>query len=146
MDNICDISDDEELIHSLKHVTNDTIDVTSDKLRVDSHVKKSNEDKLTTNSCLSTSPLMSPNTCKSLLPQQTIRSELRRDFLRLLSSLHKRKVLLKLYECPLVLSATFDGCDYDLRHIFVSSFVTPIGLEKSAIVRTQDICELEFDL
>src|ERR1700712_3937013 len=104
MDNLCEISDDE-------------INETTANSRIEGSVLTSvesptSESVLTKSSCLSTSPLMSPNTSKSLLPQQAIRSELRRDFLRLLSSLHKRKVLLKLYECPLILSATFDGCDH----------------------------------
>ena len=129
MNNLCEISDEQ-------------IDDNSNK---SSHSPAS-APVFTTTSCLSTSPLMSPNTSKSLLPQQAIRSELRRDFLRLLSSLHKRKVLLKLYECPLILSATFDGCDHNFSQLFLSSFKTPIGLEKSAIVRTNDVIELEFVL
>jgi hypothetical protein len=101
---------------------------------------------ITTSSSLATSPLKSPNASKSLSPEQTIRSELRRDFLRLLSSVHKHKVWLKLYECPLTLSANFEGCDANFNHLFLTSFQTPIGLEKYAIVRTNDIIELQFNL
>ena len=137
MDNLCELSD-EELSPIRAEVKPEP--------KKESVSAVSRVADVTTSSCLSTSPLMSPNTSRSLLPQQAIRSELRRDFLRLLSSLHKRKVSLKMYECPLLLSATFEACDHNFSQVFVSDFKTPIGIEKSAIVRTNDIIEIHIPL
>lgn len=137
MDNLCELSD-EELSPKRNEVCSEP--------KADPVIAVNRATDVTASSCLSTSPLMSPNTSRSLLPQQAIRSQLRRDFLRLLSSLHKRKVSLKLYECPLSLSATFEACDHNFSQLLVSDFKTPIGLEKSAIVRTNDIIEIHVPL
>jgi hypothetical protein len=155
MDNLCEISD-EEFDHNLQQIDKNElnyekkspINELSKYETISSNESPTNQlsQLMTTSSSLATSPLKSPNASKSLSPEQTIRSELRRDFLRLLSSVHKRKVWLKLYECPLTLSANFDGCDANFNHLFLTSFQTPIGLEKCAIVRTNDIVELEFIL
>lgn len=106
---------------------------------------KESLDMLSTCSSLATSPLSKETTSSSLSPQQAIRSHLRREFLRLISSFHKKKVLLKLYECPLDLEAYFEGCDPSFKYIIVRSLQTPIGLEKYAIIRTNDCIEIEFD-
>jgi hypothetical protein len=152
MDNLCEIND-EEFDHNLQQINKNEsiyekkspINELSKYETIESPTNQLSQ-LITTSSSLATSPLKSPNTSKSLSPEQTIRSELRRDFLRLLSSVHKCKVWLKLYECPLTLSANFDGCDANFNHLFLTSFQTPIGLEKYAIVRTNDIIELQFNL
>jgi len=162
MDNLCEITDEQLDDNSIEKEVkkSDSIYVKKsslDELEINELSKyetmsssrsPSNEvpnPLMTTCSSLATSPLESPSTSKSLSPQQAIRSDLRRDFLRLLSSLHKRRVCLKLYECPLPLSANFEGCDAQFNHLFLTSFETPIGLQKSSIVRTNDVIELEFN-
>ena len=83
------------------------------------------------------------------LDSQKIATELRLEFLNILTSLEGRAANFNLYKKSSPSSGTFRGSDRDILHFGVSDFETPTGVLKSAIVRTTDIdcmtiC-LEFD-
>lgn len=77
---------------------------------------------------------------------QSFRSHLRRQFLSMLSSMHKKNIKLYLYECDIPLSAKFQACQPSMDHFLVSDLQTPIGVQKWALIRTSDVVEIHFDI
>ena len=66
-------------------------------------------------------------------------SELRLDFLNILSKLEGKNVNLNLYKRSTASSGVFQGSDRDILHFAVSNFQSPTGVIKSAVLRTTDI-------
>uniref|UniRef100_A0A8C6SAX6 Gem (nuclear organelle) associated protein 7 n=1 Tax=Neogobius melanostomus TaxID=47308 RepID=A0A8C6SAX6_9GOBI len=83
--------------------------------------------------------------CRTSIPQQLIRSELRERFLRCLLSMANKKVRLCMYE-NVELQATFGASDIDVMNFQVSDLHTPIGIQKEALIRSRDVISLTFDL
>ncbi|KAJ0022064.1 hypothetical protein NQD34_009554 [Periophthalmus magnuspinnatus] len=82
---------------------------------------------------------------EELQREQLMRSELRERFLRCLLSMSNRKVRLSMYENVKV-EATFGASDIDVLNFQVSDLHTPIGIQKEALIRSQDVISLTFDL
>lgn len=77
--------------------------------------------------------------------EQQTRSMLRERFLRCLLSMAKKKVHFHMHENVNV-EATFGACDIDVLNFQVSDLHTPIGVQKEALIRSQDVIALTFDL
>lgn len=77
--------------------------------------------------------------------EQLMRSELRERFLRCLLSMANKKVRLSMYE-NVEVQATFGASDIDVLNFQVSDLHTPIGIQKEALIRSQDVISLTFDL
>lgn len=82
---------------------------------------------------------------EQLQKEQHVRSELRERFLRCLLSMANKKVRFHMYE-NLKMEATFGASDIDVLHFQVSDLHTPIGIQKEALIRCQDVISLTFDL
>ncbi|XP_020784335.1 gem-associated protein 7 [Boleophthalmus pectinirostris] len=82
---------------------------------------------------------------EELQREQLMRSELRERFLRCLLSMSNRDVRFNMYENVKV-KATFGASDIDVLNFQVSDLHTPIGIQKEALIRTQDVVSLVFDL
>lgn len=80
-----------------------------------------------------------------LQKEQETRSMLRERFLRCLLSMAKKKVQFHMHENVKV-EATFGACDIDVMNFQVSDLHTPIGVQKEALIRSQDVIALTFDL
>ncbi|XP_072314439.1 gem-associated protein 7 [Eucyclogobius newberryi] len=89
--------------------------------------------------------LTSDMTPEELQQEQMTRSELRERFLRCLLSMANKKVRFSMYENVKV-EATFGASDIDVLNFQVSDLHTPIGVQKEALIRSQDVISLSFDL
>ncbi|TNN54816.1 Gem-associated protein 7 [Liparis tanakae] len=80
-----------------------------------------------------------------LLPtEQHARSVLRESFLRCLLSMANKKIQFHMYERVKV-EATFRASDIDVLNFQVSDLHTPIGVQKEALIRCQDVISFTFD-
>ena len=70
---------------------------------------------------------------------QKTTTELRLDFLNILTKLEGKKAQFNLYKKNSSSSGVFRGSDRDILHFAVSEFESPTGVLNSAIVRTTDI-------
>ena len=70
---------------------------------------------------------------------QKITTDLRLDFLKILTQLEGKQASFNLYKRKTPSSGTFLGSDRDILHFAVSEFESPTGLMKSATLRTTDI-------
>ncbi|KAM9319037.1 gem-associated protein 7 [Pholidichthys leucotaenia] len=82
---------------------------------------------------------------EDLQREQRARSVLREGFLRCLLHMTNKKVQFQMYENVNV-EATFGASDIDVMNFQVSDLHTPIGVQKEALIRSQDVISLTFDL
>lgn len=82
---------------------------------------------------------------EQLREEQRARSVLRERFLRCLLAMAKKKVRVHMHENVRV-EATFGACDIDVLNFQVSDLHTPIGVQKEALIRSQDVVALTFDV
>ncbi|KAL3057395.1 gem-associated protein 7 [Trematomus bernacchii] len=76
--------------------------------------------------------------------EQHARSVLRETFLRCLLSMTNKKVQFLMHERVKV-EATFGASDIDVLNFQVSDLHTPIGVQKEALIRCQDVISFTFD-
>ncbi|KAG7278366.1 hypothetical protein CRUP_024611 [Coryphaenoides rupestris] len=74
-----------------------------------------------------------------------VRSALRERFLRCLLSTANRRVRFCMYG-KVEVHATFGASDIDVLNFQVSDLQTPIGVQKEALIRCQDVISYSFDL
>ncbi|XP_053729329.1 gem-associated protein 7 [Synchiropus splendidus] len=91
------------------------------------------------------SSVLSQTNHDQLQEEQQTRSVLRETFLRCLLSMTKKKVQFNMYENVKV-EATFGASDIDVLNFQVSDLHTPIGVQKEALLRCQDVISFTFDL
>ncbi|XP_026865893.2 gem-associated protein 7 [Electrophorus electricus] len=77
--------------------------------------------------------------------EQRLRSELRERFLRNLIAMTGKQVQFKLYE-KVQVQAKFGASDIDILNFQVSDLQTPLGVQKEALLRCQDMISFSFDL
>ncbi|XP_034024788.1 gem-associated protein 7 [Thalassophryne amazonica] len=77
--------------------------------------------------------------------EQHARSVLRERFLRCLLSTANRKVQFHMHE-KVKVEATFGTSDIDVLNFQVSDLQTPIGVQKEALIRCQDVISYTFQL
>ncbi|XP_030622827.1 gem-associated protein 7 [Chanos chanos] len=77
--------------------------------------------------------------------EQRLRTELRERFLRSLILMSNKEVYFSMYERVQV-QAKFGASDIDILNFQVSDLQTPLGVQKEAILRCQDIISYSFDL
>jgi hypothetical protein len=77
--------------------------------------------------------------------EQEVRSSLRLDYLRALSSLAGKACALKLFDGS-ESSGVFQGADRSVQHVCIERLETPLGVLPWALVRTQDIVAIDFKL
>ncbi|KAK7882613.1 hypothetical protein WMY93_028787 [Mugilogobius chulae] len=82
---------------------------------------------------------------EELQREQVMRAELRERFLRCLLSMANKRVRFNMYENVKV-EATFGASDIDVLNFQVTDLQTPIGIQKEALIRSQDVISLSFDL
>ncbi|XP_068601748.1 gem-associated protein 7 [Brachionichthys hirsutus] len=82
---------------------------------------------------------------EQLQREQQARSELRESFLRCLLSMNSKKVQFHMHE-NVKLEATFGASDVDVLNFQVSDLQTPIGVQKEALLRCQDVVSFTFDV
>ncbi|CAN9511413.1 unnamed protein product [Ophioblennius macclurei] len=82
---------------------------------------------------------------EQLREEQRARSALRESFLRCLLSISNKKVQFHMHENVKV-EATFGASDIDVLNFQVSDLHTPIGVQKEALIRCQDVISFTFDL
>ena len=70
---------------------------------------------------------------------QKITTELRLEFVNILTKLEGKKASFNLYNKKIPSSGVFRGSDRDILHFAVSDFESPTGNMNSAIIRTTDI-------
>lgn len=75
---------------------------------------------------------------------QELNAKCRSDFLHFLSCCQGKEASIRVYECSRSLSCKVEAFQPDLKHIAVSDLTTPIGIEKSAIIRSSDLMEVQF--
>lgn len=75
---------------------------------------------------------------EELQREQQARCVLRESFLRCLLSMTNKKVQFHMYENVKV-DATFGASDIDVLNFQVSDLHTPIGVQKEALIRSQDV-------
>lgn len=80
---------------------------------------------------------------EELQREQQARSVLRESFLRCLLSMTNKKVQFHMYENVKV-DATFGASDIDVLNFQVSDLHTPIGVQKEALIRSQDVISFTF--
>ncbi|KAM6932716.1 gem-associated protein 7 [Lycodopsis pacificus] len=76
--------------------------------------------------------------------EQHARSVLRESFLRCLLAMANKKIQFHMYERVKV-EATFRASDIDVLNFQVSDLHTPIGVQKEALIRCQDVISFTFD-
>lgn len=81
---------------------------------------------------------------EQLQREQDARSVLREGFLRCLLSMTNKKVQFNMHE-KVKVKATFGACDIDVLNFQVSDLHTPIGVQKEALIRSQDVISFSFD-
>lgn len=77
--------------------------------------------------------------------EQRCRSELRERFLRTLIKMTNKPVNFDMYEGVQV-QARFGASDIDVLNFQVSELQTPIGVQKEALLRCQDMISFSFDV
>ncbi|KAM9733050.1 gem-associated protein 7 isoform 1-T2 [Menidia menidia] len=82
---------------------------------------------------------------EQLQTEQAARSLLRERFLRCLLAMTNKKVRFHMHEGVKV-EATFGASDIDVLNFQVSDLHTPIGVQKEAVIRCQDVVSLTFDV
>ena len=82
---------------------------------------------------------------EQLQREQNARSVLRESFLRCLLTTANKKVQFHMYENVKV-EATFGSSDIDVLNFQVSDLQTPIGVQKEALIRSQDVISYTFDV
>lgn len=82
---------------------------------------------------------------EQLQKEQDARSVLREGFLRCLLSMTNKKVQFQMYENVKV-EATFGASDIDVLNFQVSDLHTPIGVQKEALIRCQDVISFTFEV
>lgn len=82
---------------------------------------------------------------EQLEKEQHARSVLREKFLRCLLSMTSKKVQFQMHE-NVTVEATFGASDIDVLNFQVSDLHTPIGVQKEALIRSQDVISLTFDV
>ena len=70
---------------------------------------------------------------------QKITTDLRLEFVDILTKLEGKKASFNLYNKKIPSSGVFCGSDRDILHFAVSDFESPTGVMNSAIIRTTDI-------
>lgn len=80
-----------------------------------------------------------------LQQEQHARSVLRESFLRCLLSTANKKVQFHMHE-KVKVEAKFGASDLDVLNFQVSDLHTPIGVQKEALIRCQDVISYTFDL
>ncbi|XP_022624348.1 gem-associated protein 7 isoform X2 [Seriola lalandi dorsalis] len=82
---------------------------------------------------------------EQLQREQHARSVLRESFLRCLLSMTNKKVEFHMYE-KVKVEATFGASDIDVLNFQVSDLHTPIGVQKEALIRCQDVISFTFNV
>ncbi|XP_077467873.1 gem-associated protein 7 [Stigmatopora argus] len=82
---------------------------------------------------------------EELKREQRMRAELRERFLRCVLATRDKKVNICMHG-DVTVDATFRGCDIDVLNLQVSDLHTPIGVQKEALIRCQDVISYSFDL
>ncbi|XP_020363147.1 gem-associated protein 7-like [Oncorhynchus nerka] len=77
--------------------------------------------------------------------EQRARSALRESFLRTLIAMTNKQVQFHMYE-RVEVEAKFGASDIDVLNFQVSELQTPIGVQKEALLRCQDVISYSFDL
>ncbi|XP_063289383.1 gem-associated protein 7 [Pelobates fuscus] len=77
---------------------------------------------------------------------QKARSTLRQHFLRSLLASAGLPVTFTLYQRVTVSAGRFNACDMEANNFQVSDLQTPLGVEKEALIRGQDIISYSFHL
>ncbi|KAG7332847.1 hypothetical protein KOW79_002982 [Hemibagrus wyckioides] len=77
--------------------------------------------------------------------EQRIRSELRERFLRTLIAMTDKQVHFRMYE-KVQVQAKFGASDIDVLNFQVSDLQTPLGVQKEALLRCQDVISYSFNL
>lgn len=97
--------------------------------------------------CRTSIPTSIPSDADAELLQreQTARSQLRENFLRCLLSMTGKKVEFDMHENVKV-EATFGASDIDVLNFQVSDLHTPIGVQKEALIRSQDVISYTFEI
>lgn len=90
----------------------------------------------------STSSRIDPSMLKE---EQRLRSELRERFLRTLIATTDKQVNFRLYE-KVQVQAKFGASDIDVLNFQVSDLQTPLGVQKEALLRSQDVISYSFNL
>ncbi|KAK9520897.1 hypothetical protein VZT92_020755 [Zoarces viviparus] len=86
----------------------------------------------------------SSSDAEQLPGEQHARSVLRESFLRCLLAMANKKIQFQMYERVKV-EATFRASDIDVLNFQVSDLHTPIGVQKEALIRCQDVISFTFD-
>ncbi|XP_017557429.1 gem-associated protein 7 [Pygocentrus nattereri] len=97
--------------------------------------------------CPTTIPASQGNKADSvnLEEEQQLRSELRECFLRSLIAMTDKQVQFNLYE-KVQVQAKFGASDIDVLNFQVSDLQTPLGVQKEALLRCQDMISYSFHL
>lgn len=74
-----------------------------------------------------------------------MRSELRERFLRTLLMMTDKPVQFNMYE-KVQVPARFGASDIDILNFQVSDLETPLGVQKEALLRCQDVISCSFEL
>ncbi|XP_047450726.1 gem-associated protein 7 isoform X2 [Mugil cephalus] len=82
---------------------------------------------------------------EQLQKEQHARSVLREGFLRCLLSIANKKVQFHMHE-KVNVEATFGASDIDVLNFQVSNLHTPIGVQKEALIRSQDVISFTFEV
>ncbi|XP_077397514.1 gem-associated protein 7 [Festucalex cinctus] len=82
---------------------------------------------------------------EALKQEQVARAQLRERFLRCLLATRDKKVTFHMHG-DVTVDATFGCCDIDVLNLQVSDLHTPIGVQKEALIRCQDVISYTFDL
>jgi len=75
---------------------------------------------------------------------QQLNIENRNNFLHLLQCAQGKQASLNMYEASPKLSCQVESYEPNLKFIAVSNLKTPIGTEKAAIVRTNDLISVKY--
>ncbi|XP_068567494.1 gem-associated protein 7 [Cebidichthys violaceus] len=96
--------------------------------------------------CRTSIPSSAPSNAdaEQLPREQHARSLLRESFLRCLLAMANKKIQFHMYERVKV-EATFRASDIDVLNFQVSDLHTPIGVQKEALIRCQDVISFTFD-
>ena len=78
--------------------------------------------------------------------EQQQRSMMRERFLRMLSSMENRELIIQMYQNAATVTGTYRSVDNDMLNLHVHSLRTPIGLVPEALLRINDISFIEFSM
>lgn len=95
--------------------------------------------------CHTSIPASSTSDEEQLRNEQHARSVLREKFLRCLLCVTNKKVQFHMHE-QVKVEATFGASDIDVLNFQVSDLHTPIGVQKEALIRAQDVISFSFDV